>query len=295
MGIGVAKSSLNGKCYIVANYNPPGNIQEFFEENLPKFKQKEIDAAKKAQAEFDERLNTPIIVTSSWDSRTLPQSTWNSPSANQNLGRPNSSFPVRNEDDDYWGTGTPLSMLGFGPLNQFGGPQKKPAAQPSLRDKAVRPGGLNSKSPSSRNDQPISKGYGRQNSNSGFTGEDEDGHLPREKTNKNANANPISMKNTGRHNASKNQIDNEMVDDISKIPKEKIIFDDGIRQRVAHMPERVEARTFPEQPRMNISPELYEVIRREVFEKTNYYRKMYKYNPLKLNTQVNKHTFDLFI
>lgn len=52
MGIGVAKSG-NGDYFIVADYNPKGDFYPFFLDNLPEFKQKDIDAARKAHEAFD--------------------------------------------------------------------------------------------------------------------------------------------------------------------------------------------------------------------------------------------------
>lgn len=61
MGVGVAIDE-EGTSYVVVNYNPSGNIQYFFLDNLPIFKQKDIDAGAKAQKEFNEKAGSDTLI-----------------------------------------------------------------------------------------------------------------------------------------------------------------------------------------------------------------------------------------
>lgn len=87
MGVGVSKNK-SGSIFIVANYNPRGNVYGFFEENLPKFTKKDIEAAKKAQEKADRELKTPKIKVMRFDSGSM------SPLSEQDSSF--GSFPLKN-------------------------------------------------------------------------------------------------------------------------------------------------------------------------------------------------------
>lgn len=52
MGVGVSKSP-NGMYYLVANYDPRGNVMDSFKINLPDIKQEDIEEANESQKSKD--------------------------------------------------------------------------------------------------------------------------------------------------------------------------------------------------------------------------------------------------
>lgn len=95
MGIGVAKSG-NGDYFIVADYNPKGDVYPFLLDNLPKFEQKDIDAAKKAH-EASEKTMT----LSKLENDRLGEPVTNSNSANGVSGsqKSTSGSPIAQSND----------------------------------------------------------------------------------------------------------------------------------------------------------------------------------------------------
>lgn len=70
MGVGVSKNA-NGTYNVVANYDPIGNVQGFFKENLPEIQQEDIEEVMNSQTESGQE---PI----SWSSSSISpsQSEW---------------------------------------------------------------------------------------------------------------------------------------------------------------------------------------------------------------------------
>lgn len=61
IGIGVAKNNYNEHYYIVADYNPRGDVYPFLYENLPEFKKEDIDAAKKSYDMLEKIVPTKMM------------------------------------------------------------------------------------------------------------------------------------------------------------------------------------------------------------------------------------------
>lgn len=53
MGCGVAKEIIEGKYFVVCNYNPAGNTSPLFKKNVPDISQAQIDAADKEKKDLD--------------------------------------------------------------------------------------------------------------------------------------------------------------------------------------------------------------------------------------------------
>ncbi|KAE9544508.1 hypothetical protein AGLY_000049 [Aphis glycines] len=66
LGVGVALNSTNNMYYVVANYDPKGNVLGNFEENLPKITKEDIEEAKVADKKLKAELAEPVV--ESWSS-----------------------------------------------------------------------------------------------------------------------------------------------------------------------------------------------------------------------------------
>jgi len=68
LGVGVSKNPENGMYYVVANYDPKGNLLDHFKENLPEITEEDIDEAKVADKRLKAKLTKPVLT--SWSSRS---------------------------------------------------------------------------------------------------------------------------------------------------------------------------------------------------------------------------------
>lgn len=75
MGVGAAVDG-KGNVIVVANYNPKGNAQHFYLENVPRFTQQQIDEGKRLQQVINELKSTPRTAAVNGQLVKLPR--WNS-------------------------------------------------------------------------------------------------------------------------------------------------------------------------------------------------------------------------
>ncbi|KAE9545243.1 hypothetical protein AGLY_000786 [Aphis glycines] len=77
LGVGVALNSTNNMYYVVANYDPKGNVLGNFEENLPKITKKDIEEAKVADEKLKAESTNPVVESWSSGSSNPFGSEWN--------------------------------------------------------------------------------------------------------------------------------------------------------------------------------------------------------------------------
>jgi len=66
LGVGVSQNPGNGMYYVVANYDPRGNLLNHFKENLPEITEEDIEEAKEADVRLKAELAKPVVT--SWSS-----------------------------------------------------------------------------------------------------------------------------------------------------------------------------------------------------------------------------------
>ncbi|CAH1711628.1 unnamed protein product [Aphis gossypii] len=66
LGVGVSQNPENGMYYVVANYDPRGNLLGNFKKNLPEITEEDIEEAKEADKRLKAKLEKPVVM--SWSS-----------------------------------------------------------------------------------------------------------------------------------------------------------------------------------------------------------------------------------
>jgi len=66
LGVGIALNTANGMYYVVANYDPRGNLLNHIKENLPEITKKDIEEAKEAEERLNAKFSEPVVT--SWSS-----------------------------------------------------------------------------------------------------------------------------------------------------------------------------------------------------------------------------------
>lgn len=84
LGVGVSQNPENGMYYVVANYDPKGNLLEHFKENLPEITEEDIEEAKEADKRLKAKLAKPVVTSWSSGSSTPFGSGWHNYMSNFN-------------------------------------------------------------------------------------------------------------------------------------------------------------------------------------------------------------------
>lgn len=66
LGVGVSQNPESGMYYVVANYDPKGNLLDHFRKNLPDITEEDIEEAKEADKRLKAKLEKPVVT--SWSS-----------------------------------------------------------------------------------------------------------------------------------------------------------------------------------------------------------------------------------
>ncbi|XP_050052998.1 uncharacterized protein LOC114124821 isoform X2 [Aphis gossypii] len=65
LGVGVSRNPGNGMYYVVANYDPRGNLLDNFKENLPEITEEDIEEAKEADKRLKAKMAKPVVMSKS--------------------------------------------------------------------------------------------------------------------------------------------------------------------------------------------------------------------------------------